>query len=84
MIRKYRKIQLLAGVTILFILSLLLSSCDGASAPEEIVIGASIPKSGPLAAFGAYAEWSYNTVVNDINKSGGLQVGDAKVPVRLI
>lgn len=81
---QYRKTQWLIVLIIGFIVSLLLSSCGGAAAPEEIVIGASIPKSGPLAAFGTYTEWGYTTAVNDINASGGLQVGDAKVPVKLI
>lgn len=51
---------------------------------EEIVIGASIPLSGPLAGFGMYQKWGYETAVNDINKAGGLTVDGKKVTVKLV
>jgi branched-chain amino acid transport system substrate-binding protein len=70
---------------------LLLSSCSGDAnpaqqAPSEIVIGASIPKSGSLAGFGLYEEWGYTTAINDINTQGGLYLSQykTKVPVRLV
>src|SRR5690348_9335559 len=71
---------------------LLLSSCSGDAnpaqqqAPSEVVIGASIPKSGSLAGFGLYEEWGYTTAINDINAQGGLYLSQyhTKVPVRLI
>jgi branched-chain amino acid transport system substrate-binding protein len=73
--------------TTLLVLALLLpilSACATGGAPKEIVIGASVPKSGPLAAFGAYTEWAYTTAVNDVNKAGGVTIGGTKVPVKLI
>ncbi len=55
-----------------------------AHAQTEIVIGASIPLSGPLAGFGSYQKWGYETAVNDINKAGGITVDGKKLPVRLV
>jgi len=59
-----------------------------ASAPawsaDEIIIGASIPLSGPLAGFGIYEKWGYETAVKDINKAGGITVDGKKMPVRLV
>lgn len=77
-----------SGMLVVAFLTLFsLSACGGgAGAPKEIVIGASIPKSGILAAFGSYEEWGYTAAVNDVNKNGGLQLGPSgpKVPVKLI
>jgi branched-chain amino acid transport system substrate-binding protein len=53
-------------------------------AADEIVIGASIPLSGPLAGFGMYQKWGYEAAVNDLNKAGGLSVDGKKVQVRLV
>src|SRR6266567_4574937 len=82
----------LSAVTVPMLLILLfLSACAGndtpaANAPTEIVLGASIPKSGPLAAFGLYEEWGYTTAINDVNAAGGLYLSQyhTKVPVRLV
>jgi branched-chain amino acid transport system substrate-binding protein len=51
---------------------------------DEIVIGASLPLSGPLAGFGMYQKWGYETAVNDLNKAGGIAVDGKKMPVRLV
>jgi branched-chain amino acid transport system substrate-binding protein len=59
-------------------------SATGAQAADEIVIGASLPLSGPLAGFGNYQKWGYETAVNDVNKAGGLSVGGKKMPVKLV
>lgn len=53
-------------------------------AADEIVIGASIPLSGPLAGFGMYQKWGYETAVKDQNKAGGILVDGKKIPVRLV
>jgi len=55
-----------------------------AHAADEIVIGASLPLSGPLAGFGNYQKWGYETAVNDLNKAGGLSVGGKKMRVKLV
>ncbi len=81
---KRKNTFLVTGIALLLIL---VSACSGASgAPEEIVIGASIPKSGVLSAFGSYQEWGYQKAVAEANAEGGvyLQEFDARVPVRLV
>ncbi|CAN7374241.1 amino acid ABC transporter substrate-binding protein [Trinickia sp. LjRoot230] len=55
-----------------------------ALAADEVTIGASLPLSGPLAGFGAYQKWGYETAVLDINKNGGLNVDGRKYKVKLI
>jgi branched-chain amino acid transport system substrate-binding protein len=62
--------------------ALLASPCSFAA--DEVVVGASIPLSGPLAGFGMYQKWGYETAVNDLNKAGGITVDGKKVPVRLV
>lgn len=62
----------------------LLGSAARARADDEVVIGASIPLSGPLAGFGMYQKWGYETAVRDMNKAGGLLVAGKKLPVRLV
>ncbi|WP_206047107.1 amino acid ABC transporter substrate-binding protein [Noviherbaspirillum denitrificans] len=64
--------------------ALLASSASVAWAADEIVIGASLPLSGPLAGFGMYQKWGYETAVNDVNKAGGIMVDGAKTRVRLV
>ncbi len=81
-----------SGIIVLMLLGTLVvfSGCalpgSGPAAPKEIVIGASIPQSGPLVAFGSYMEWGYKKAVEEINEAGGLYLSeyDTKVPVRLI
>lgn len=64
--------------------AILASSASVAWAADEIVIGASLPLSGPLAGFGMYQKWGYETAVNDVNKAGGLMVDGVKTKVRLV
>jgi branched-chain amino acid transport system substrate-binding protein len=78
---------------VILLLSLLffVSACGGASnaslnAPDEILLGASIPKTGSLSSFGLYQDWGYSAAIQDINEAGGLYLSQyqTKVPVRLI
>lgn len=55
-----------------------------AYAADEIVIGASIPLSGPLAGFGGFQKWGYGRAVDEINKAGGIAIDGKKLPVRLV
>ncbi|MCC7099457.1 MAG: amino acid ABC transporter substrate-binding protein [Rubrivivax sp.] len=55
-----------------------------ALAADEIVIGASLPLSGPLAGFGSYQKWGYETAVNDLNKAGGITIDGKARQVRLV
>ena len=64
-----------------------LASIGSVSTPAsaaEIVIGASLPLSGPLAGFGSFQQWGYKRAVDEVNKAGGISVGGAKQMVRLI
>ncbi|RUU49514.1 ABC transporter substrate-binding protein, partial [Mesorhizobium sp. M2C.T.Ca.TU.002.02.1.1] len=55
------------------------------AAGDEIVIGAPISLTGPLAGDGKEQKWAYEQAVADINKAGGIMVKAAgkKLPVRL-
>ena len=55
-----------------------------ALAADEIVVGASIPLSGPLAGFGSFQQWGYKRAVDEVNKAGGIAVDGKKLNVRLI
>jgi branched-chain amino acid transport system substrate-binding protein len=56
----------------------------GAASADEIVIGASLPLSGPLAGFGSFQQWGYKRAVDEVNKAGGISIGGAKQMVKLI
>src|SRR5271169_2143038 len=55
-----------------------------ARASDEIVIGASVPLSGPLAGFGSYEQWGYKRAVDEVNRAGGITVDGKKLKVKLI
>lgn len=65
-----------------------LAACIAISIPavaaEEVVVGASLPLSGPLAGFGSFQQWGYKRAVDEANKAGGIVVGGKALPVRLI
>jgi branched-chain amino acid transport system substrate-binding protein len=73
-------------IAVLFGTAVLITSiCSGArGAADELVIGASIPLSGPLAAFGYYEKWGYDAAIADVNKAGGIAIGGTKLPVKLV
>jgi branched-chain amino acid transport system substrate-binding protein len=50
----------------------------------EVVIGASLPLSGPLAGFGSFQQWGYKRAVDEVNKAGGVSIGGTKQMVKLI
>jgi branched-chain amino acid transport system substrate-binding protein len=56
------------------------------SAPKEVIIGASVPKNGVLAAFGSYAGWGYRTAVAEANAKGGVMLKKygKRVPIKLV
>ena len=66
-----------------------LSACGsgGGSATASsgpIVIGASIPLTGPLAGFGYFEKWGYQHAVNVVNNAGGIKIDGVKRKVKLI
>jgi branched-chain amino acid transport system substrate-binding protein len=46
----------------------------GSALADDIVIGASLPLSGPLASFGSFQQWGYKRAVDEVNKAGGITV----------
>ncbi|WP_246161857.1 amino acid ABC transporter substrate-binding protein [Segnochrobactrum spirostomi] len=53
-------------------------------ADDQIVIGASLPLSGPLAGFGKFQQWGYQTAVDEVNKAGGIAIDGKKRMVKLV
>jgi branched-chain amino acid transport system substrate-binding protein len=56
----------------------------GAADADEIVVGASLPLSGPLAGFGSFQQWGYKRAVDEVNKAGGISIGGANQLVKLV
>jgi branched-chain amino acid transport system substrate-binding protein len=57
----------------------------GAVAQEKITIGASAPKTGPLAAGATVTHWpAIQLWLHDVNERGGIDVGGTKMLVELI
>jgi branched-chain amino acid transport system substrate-binding protein len=54
-----------------------------AAAPSKIAIGATLPLTGSESRIGGYFKEGYELAIEQVNKKGGLQVGDAKLPVTL-
>jgi branched-chain amino acid transport system substrate-binding protein len=75
-------VQLKCGLAAALVVASL--SAGAASPADEIVIGASLPLSGPLAGFGSFQQWGYKRAVDEVNKAGGITVDGQKRPVKLI
>ena len=56
----------------------------GSALADDIVIGASLPLSGPLAGFGSFQQWGYKRAVDEVNKAGGITIDGQKRAVKLI
>jgi branched-chain amino acid transport system substrate-binding protein len=66
-----------------------LSACgsgggSAAASSGPIVIGASIPLTGPLAGFGYFEKWGYQHAVSLVNNAGGIKIDGVKRKVKLI
>jgi branched-chain amino acid transport system substrate-binding protein len=57
---------------------------SGGGDAGDIVIGTSLPLSGPLAPFGPLLQVGYQKAIDDVNAAGGLSVGAAKRKVQLV
>jgi branched-chain amino acid transport system substrate-binding protein len=74
-----------AGISLATMLSACGSGGGSATASSgPIVIGASIPLTGPLAGFGYFEKWGYQHAVNVVNNAGGIKIDGAKRKVKLI
>jgi branched-chain amino acid transport system substrate-binding protein len=64
------------------------SSGDSAGGPassgDPIVLGASLPLTGPLGVFGPPIRAGYEQAVAAINATGGVTIGGAKRPLKLV
>lgn len=57
----------------------------GAFAQETIKLGASAPKTGPLAGGAAMTHWpNVHMWIAEVNERGGLQVGDQQMKIELV
>lgn len=56
---------------------------DSGSSSGPIVIGASLPLSGPLAGFGSFQKWGYEHAVKEVNANGGIDIDGKKRKVTL-
>jgi branched-chain amino acid transport system substrate-binding protein len=57
---------------------------SGGSSGEEIVIGTSVPMTGPLGGIGQLVKAGYEEAVNEVNAQGGVARGDSKSKVKLV
>jgi branched-chain amino acid transport system substrate-binding protein len=55
-----------------------------ATAAGDIVIGATLPLTGPLAGFGSFQQWGYQHAVDEVNAGGGITVDGVKQKVKLV
>ena len=80
------QLALAVGFVIVLALLLIVPGRSAAAEPNEIVVGTPISRTGMGAPFGIYEEWGYTTLVNDINKNGGLYMSKykKKLPVKLV
>jgi branched-chain amino acid transport system substrate-binding protein len=79
-----RVVVIAAGALLVVALLVLATSCGSSNnsssgggttaAAADIVIGADASMSGPLAGFGAYEKWAFDTVIADMNAKGGVTI----------
>jgi branched-chain amino acid transport system substrate-binding protein len=82
-----RTICNVARCIILFsLLALSIAACggSGATGPQTIVIGATLPLTGPLASVGVILKAGYQQAINDANAAGGLEIQGAKMQLKFV
>ena len=77
-----KKLFLIAGVLIT-ISALILVGCSRQKQPAEIRVGVVQAQTGMFAAFGQGDVFGIKAAVDDINKEGGVKVGNTKIPIKL-
>jgi branched-chain amino acid transport system substrate-binding protein len=80
------KKRIIATAAMAAVGALVLAGCStgGSAATENLTIGASLPLTGPLAAFGTSLQSGYQAAIDEVNKAGGLSVGGKKYTVKLV
>ena len=73
------------------VLALTLTACgsggsgdSGGGAADPVVLGTTLPLTGPLGIFGPPIQAGYEQAVADINAAGGIDVGGTKRPLKLV
>jgi branched-chain amino acid transport system substrate-binding protein len=56
----------------------------GTSGPQTIVVGATLPLTGPLAVVGVILKAGYQAAVNDANASGEVKINGTKAKINLV
>lgn len=59
-------------------------SGGGSSSGDTVTIGASLPLTGPLQAFGTSLQTGYQAAIDEVNEAGGLDVGGTEHDVELV
>jgi branched-chain amino acid transport system substrate-binding protein len=72
-----------AAAAALAVLALAACSKSGGGAPTKVSIGATLPLTGAEARIGGFFKEGYDLAFEQANQRGGLQVGQAKLPVSL-
>lgn len=69
-------------------LALSIAACGaaggGAASNQSVVIGATLPLTGPLSAVGPILKAAYQAAVDDANAAGGIEVNGTKAKINLV
>jgi len=79
-----RALKLVVGLAAIVALAFPISGSQAIADDGEIVIGAPISLTGPLAGDGKEQLWAYEQAIADVNAKGGLKIDGKNVPVRLV
>jgi branched-chain amino acid transport system substrate-binding protein len=82
MFRRRTLLTVAAGAALTMILTACGSSAGGGSGP--IVVGTTLPLTGPLGVFGPVIQAAYEKAVADINGAGGVKVGETNRQLKLV
>ena len=76
---RLNRLQLFLGAVLVALLV-----APAARAQNTILIGAPLPLTGPLSPEGSKLQRGYDLWAEEVNKTGGVQVGKAKMPVKIV
>ena len=60
------------------------SNSGGSEGGDAVIIGASLPLTGPLQAFGTTLELGYEQAIAEVNEAGGIEIDGAKRTLELV